>query len=61
MKLRKNGCHIIRLYIYKRWLPLRTPYQVEVRLKMGINARKFVVDNFDHKVIWPEIVKVYEC
>jgi len=40
---------------------IETYFNEQVRLKMGINARKFVVDNFDHKVIWPEIVKVYEC
>lgn len=32
----------------------------ELRTKLGTGGRKFVVDNFDHKVIWPLIEDYYE-
>lgn len=30
-----------------------------LRRKMGENGRKFVVENFDYKILWPKILKEY--
>ncbi len=31
----------------------------ELRKKLGKGGRRFVLDNFDHSVMWPEIIKLY--
>ncbi|MCM1139375.1 MAG: glycosyltransferase family 4 protein [Muribaculum sp.] len=32
----------------------------ELRLEMGKNARKYIVDNYDNSVVWPNVIKVIE-
>jgi len=44
----KDICNKIEIY-----------FDDTIRSKFGVNARKMVVTDFDNRVIWPEIVKIY--
>ena len=35
-------------------------FKPEFRDKMALNCRDYIVDNYDHNKVWPEIVKVIE-